>query len=82
MKSNTCFCLKKLKEHTKDELLECAVSIVKGVSDTWENSEVLNQESSTFWKSFYLLKCCFGLRGLLYHEISKKISKQFKIKML
>jgi hypothetical protein len=34
MKSNTCFCLKKLKEHSKDELLECAVKIVKEVSET------------------------------------------------
>jgi len=34
MKSDTCFCLKKLKEHTKDELLVCAIKIVKGVSET------------------------------------------------
>jgi len=34
MKSNTCFCLKKLKEHSKDELLECANEIIKGVSET------------------------------------------------
>ena len=35
MKSKTCFfCLKEFDKHTKDELLDCAVEIVKGVSET------------------------------------------------
>ena len=35
MKSSTCFfCKQKFDEHTKDELLVCAVEIVKGVSET------------------------------------------------
>jgi len=35
MKSDLCFsCNQKLDEHTKDELVECAFKIVKGVSET------------------------------------------------
>jgi DNA-directed RNA polymerase subunit RPC12/RpoP len=35
MKSNLCFfCSKKFDKHTKDELLECASEIIKGVSET------------------------------------------------
>ena len=34
MKSNLCFsCKQKLDNHSKDELLECAVKIVKEVSE-------------------------------------------------
>jgi len=34
MKSNLCFsCKHNLDTHTKDELLECAIKIVKGVSE-------------------------------------------------
>jgi len=35
MKPDLCFsCKQDLDEHTKDELLVCAIKIVKGVSET------------------------------------------------
>jgi len=35
MKSKTCyFCSNELDKHTKDELVDCAIKIVKGVSET------------------------------------------------
>jgi len=35
MKSSTCFfCKQEFDKHTKDELLECASEIIKGVSET------------------------------------------------
>jgi len=35
MNSKTCFfCSKRFDKHSKDELLECANEIIKGVSET------------------------------------------------
>jgi len=35
MKPDTCFfCSEKFDKHTKNELLDCAIKIVKGVSET------------------------------------------------
>ena len=81
MKSNICFfCKKDFDGHSEKDVDNCLKTLIKeGVSDTWENSEVLNQASSTFQNLFSLVNHSFvnsvNHIEVNYDEISKKLSK-------
>ena len=80
MEFNICyFCKKDFDKHSQNDVDNCLKTLIKeGERETWENSEVLNQESTTFQNLFSLVNHSFvnSLNHIgVNYEISKKLSK-------